>query len=161
MSRQKTEINPIRADRVKILLKREKVSQTQLAERIYQTQQNLSRIMQHRQPLTEATAQLIVKAFPEYRLAWLMGYDDVMTVSEFKGQCVKQNDDVNAAVMTILDAAVREVCAREDMQIPTLDNIPEFLLLSAQLRDFADSLVWNYLAHRQHSHLWNLLDQAQ
>lgn len=83
MSRQRTEINPIRADRVKILMKREKITQTVLADRIYQTQQNVSRIMQKRQPLTEETARLIVKAFPEYRLEWILGYDDFMTHEDY------------------------------------------------------------------------------
>lgn len=83
MSRQKTEINPIRAERVKILIRREKISQQQLADRIFQTQQNISRIIQKRIPLTEATAQLIVKAFPEYRLEWILGYDDSMTFDDW------------------------------------------------------------------------------
>ena len=78
MSRKKTEINPIRAERVKELIKRENITQIQLADRIYQSQQNISRIVQNRQPLTEETARLIVQAFPEYRIEWLLGYDEIM-----------------------------------------------------------------------------------
>lgn len=81
MSKQRTEINPISADRVKEILRRENITQTQLSGMIFQTQQNISRIMQKRQPLTKETAEAIVAAFPErrYRAAYLLGYDDDLT----------------------------------------------------------------------------------
>ena len=82
MSKKATEINPIRAERIKIIIDRENINQQKLAELIFQTQQNISRIIQKRQPLTEETAQAIIRAFPEYRIQWLLGYDDVMTVND-------------------------------------------------------------------------------
>ena len=78
MSRKKTEINPIRADRLKTLIDASGITQKQLADRIYQSQQNISRIIQKRQPLTEETARLIISAFPDFRIEWLLGYDDIM-----------------------------------------------------------------------------------
>lgn len=83
MSRPKTEINPIRAERIKTLIQREHITQQQLADRIYQSQQNLSRIMTLKSALTEETARAIVTAFPEYRLEWLLGYDDNMTLDDW------------------------------------------------------------------------------
>ena len=87
MGRKKTEINPIRAERVKKLIEREKrinpkFSQTELAGRINMTQQNISRIINQKTALTEETARDIVKAFPKYRIEWLLGYDDDMTLWE-------------------------------------------------------------------------------
>ena len=84
MSRKKTEINPKRAENVKKLIEAEKITQTELADRIHMTQQNISRIVQMKQPLTEETAQDIISAFPEkgYRIEWLLGYDDFPTESE-------------------------------------------------------------------------------
>lgn len=164
MSRQKTEINPIRAERLKTLISREKLKQNALANMIFQSQQNISRIIQLKQPLTEETAKDIINAVNEstgkhYRIEWLLGYDDTMTIDELKHQVIKRIDDVNKAVMTILDASVREVCAREGISpLPVIDNPVEGLFLEAQLRDFADSIVWNYIKHREHSHLWTLLD---
>ena len=79
MSRTKTEINPKRAENIKKLIEGEKITQTELADRIHMTQQNISRIVQMKQPLTEETARLIIEAFPEYRIEWLLGYDDFMT----------------------------------------------------------------------------------
>ena len=99
MSRQRTEINPIRADRVKILMKREKITQTILAERIHQTQQNVSRIMQKRQPLTEETARLIVNAFPEYRIEWILGYEDFMTEKDKPKETNEGFSDRTAAMV--------------------------------------------------------------
>lgn len=82
MSRKKTEINPIRAERVKKLIEREGISQIDFANRIFQTQQNVSRIINLKTALTEETARDIVTAFPEYRIEWLLGYDDAMTTAE-------------------------------------------------------------------------------
>jgi len=84
MSRIKTEINPMRAERVKKLIERENITQKELAKRMYQTPQNVSRIIQMKQPLTEETAQLIINAFPGkgYRIEYLLGFDDYMTDSD-------------------------------------------------------------------------------
>lgn len=78
MSRKKTEMNPIRTERVKTLLNHAGITQKDLADRIFMTQQNISRIVQKKQPLTEETARLIIQSFPEYRIEWLLGYDDIM-----------------------------------------------------------------------------------
>lgn len=183
MSRKKTKINPIRAERVKTLINCLNVTQAEFGRRVPMTQQNISRIIQQKQGLSEETAHDIIKAansiinerqaaqngitpdeygtHSTYRVQWLLGYDDFMTVEDLNRQYVERAVAVNSAVMTILDAAVSEVCAREGLEIPQLNNIPEYLLLKAQLRDFADSIVWNYLKHRQHSHVWALLDQVQ
>ena len=82
MSRKKTEINPIRAERVKKIIETEGISQIDFAKRIFQTQQNVSRILNLKSALTEETAQTIVSAFPKYRIEWLLGYDDAMTTGE-------------------------------------------------------------------------------
>ena len=82
MSKMKAEINPIRAERVKVLIQRENITQQEFATKIFQTQQNVSRIINLKTALTETTARDIVRAFPEYRLSWLLGIDDYMTESD-------------------------------------------------------------------------------
>ena len=82
MSRKKTEMNPQRAENLKKLIEREDITQAELAERIHMTQQNISRIVQMRQPLTEETAKEIIQAFPGYRIEWLLGYDDYPTTGD-------------------------------------------------------------------------------
>lgn len=166
MSRKKTEINPIRAERVKKLIENEKkirgkFTQTEFAKAISQTQQNVSRILNLQTALTEETAQDIVSKYPEYRIEWLLGYDDFMTKEDFERDYIKRSHNTDNASIQILESALREVCLREGMEVPTLDNIPELLLLQAQLKDYADSLMWNYVKHREHSHVWGLLDQIK
>lgn len=161
MSKKATEINPIRAERVKTIIDREDINQQKLAELIFQTQQNVSRIIQKRQPLTEETARAIIRAFPAYRLQWLLGYDDIMLQDDYKRAYIDRLDAANNAVMTLIDASVREISAREGIDPPpVIDNIPEYLILEAQIRDFADGLIYNYIRHRSASHLWSLLDQT-
>jgi len=104
MSKKRSEINPIRAERVKTILDREGITQQKLAEMIFQTQQNVSRILTGKQPLTEETARAIIDAANKisdqnaaqkagisleeygdhvtYRIEWLLGYDDKMTVED-------------------------------------------------------------------------------
>lgn len=160
MSRKKTEINPKRAENVKKLIEAEKITQTELADRIHMTQQNISRIVQMKQPLTEETARDIVTAFPKYNVSWLLGDSDFMLKEDLRTDYIQRSHATDNACLQILDSALREVCAREGIEIPTLDNIPEILLLQGQLRDFADSLMWNYVRHREHSHFWGTLDQT-
>ena len=83
MSRPKTEINPERAKRFKMLIEREKLTQSALSEKIHLSQQAISHIFTEKNALTEETARNIINAFPEYRLEWLLGYDDYMTHKEY------------------------------------------------------------------------------
>jgi len=139
-------------------MEREGLKQIDLADLIDMEPQNFSRIMRSGK-VSEKTCQKIVAAFPEYRVEWLLGYDDFMTKSDWKKDYIDRKDSANNAAIQLLDSALREVCLREEMEVPVLDNIPELLLLEAQLKDFADSLMWNYVKHRNHSHVWGLLDQ--
>lgn len=108
MSRRKTEINPIRAERVKILIDREKLTQAEFANRIFQTQQNVSRIIQKRQPLTEENAQQIVKIFPKYRIEWLLGYDDNMTFEDLADSWQFRKDKTADGFWVIFDNALQK-----------------------------------------------------
>jgi len=79
MSRPKTDINPLRAERVKTMISREGISQSDFAARVPLTQQAISRIVNLKTALTEETAAAIIRAYPRYRIEWLLGYDGVMT----------------------------------------------------------------------------------
>lgn len=92
MSRKQTKIDPKRAERVKKLIENEKslhpdenITQKKIADRIGISQQNLSRIINQDHGLNESMAKLIVEAFSDrppkkqYRLQWLLGFDDYMT----------------------------------------------------------------------------------
>lgn len=108
MSRTKTEINPKRAENVKKLIEAEKITQTELADRIHMTQQNISRIVQMKQPLTEETARLIIEAFPEYRIEWLLGYDDSMTHYEWADNVQLMKDLVADSMWGIIEKSLNK-----------------------------------------------------
>ena len=108
MSRKNTDINPIRAERVKKLIEREKISQVDFASRIFQTQQNVSRILNLKTALTEETARDIVTAFPEYRIEWLLGYDDSMTDYEWADNVQNMKDLVADSMWGIIEKSLNK-----------------------------------------------------
>ena len=82
MSKPKTDLNPVRALRVKTIIEREGINQTEFAARVHLTQQAVSRIVNMKTALVEGTARDIVKAFPDYSLLWLLGLSDDMTEAD-------------------------------------------------------------------------------
>ena len=82
MPHPKQIINPLSSERLKILLGELKITQNDLANRIYVTQQTISKIVNQKAPLTQKNAELIEKEFPPYRAAWLLGLDDFKTKAE-------------------------------------------------------------------------------
>lgn len=108
MSRKKTEINPIRAERVKKLIELEKISQMEFAKEIHQTQQNVSRIINLKTALTEENAMEIVKHFPEYRIEWLLGYDDYMTDYDWADNIQNKKDLVANGMWGIIENSLNQ-----------------------------------------------------
>ncbi len=163
--------NFLRVERIEMLMEREgyelnkhskkgnKNSNT-FADDIDVLPQNLSRSM-NRGKITERLCKKIIDRFPEYRIQWLLGYDDIMLKREYDKIYHDRKHHTDHALYLVLDNAVREVCARENIEVPTLDNITELLFLQAQLNDFATSLMWNYVKHREHSSVWSYLDQIE
>lgn len=145
-----------RVTRIKKILENEQIKQKDLADALDMEPQNFSRFMISGK-VSEKTCRKIVALYPKYRIEWLLGYDDYPTIDDIKAAYQEQFHAMNRATATILDNAVREVCHREGIDPIVIDNIPEFLLLEAQLKDFASSLIWNYI-HRKNSQVWTLLD---
>lgn len=146
-----------RLEHIKELIKREYKHQCELAEALNIEPQNLSRCLRSGK-ISDKMCSKIKELFPKYRLEWLLGYDDYMTEEEL----INAHDRglrLNAPI-TVLDTALHEVCAREGIDVPTLDNIPELMILENQLRDYANSLMYNYVMNREGSHFWSGLDQA-
>lgn len=81
MRKLKTKIDEKRIARLRMIMSKEKITQNELAEKIGLTQQNLSRIMCKKQGLTEPLAIRIIDEYPDYSVAWLLGYDEVRWIS--------------------------------------------------------------------------------
>lgn len=142
MSKQRAKINPISADRVKEILRRENITQTQLSDRIFQSQQNISRIIQKRQPLTKETAEAIVAAFPDkrYRAAYLLGYDDDMTEDDRFDRVISNHEtehDKNVATVRHL-AKLKNIDVHLYMSAsgPGGQNVEIFVVHDGERRTF-------------------------
>lgn len=141
---------------IKELLKDKKMKQCKLAEMLGIEPQNLSRCLCSGK-VSEKMCQKISDLFPEYNVMWLLGYSEDKLKEDLRKKYVDMRQATSDALIRVLDSALIDVCVREGKEIPTLDNIPELILLEKQLRDYADSLMWQYL-HREDSHVWSYLD---
>lgn len=84
MGRPSKKINPKCGQRLKIILKEQNTTQQQLSEMIHLTQVTISNIICGKASLTDENADAIHVIFPQYRLQWLLGYDDYKTEEEIK-----------------------------------------------------------------------------
>lgn len=150
------EIDFVRVENIKTILRLENLKQVDLAKTIKMSPENLNRIIKLRHPLTETTAVTICLYYPKYRTHWLMGYDPYMTEEE--KDRASDAGIRSSAPATVLDTALLNVCRDEGIDVPDLDCIPELALLESQLEDYAEMLMRNYV-RRNRSHFWNTLDQ--
>lgn len=161
-----TEIPETPGGRLKKLRKEKHLSQAELAEAIGLMQnrthtcseKQIGYIERGERPLSPEYALLFSRFF-EVRLEFLMCDDNFKTVEELNRHFVEKSCAVNYGLMALLDSSLTEVCLREGMEKPKLDNIPELMFLEAQIRDFSDALMWNYIKCKQYSHVWGFLDQ--
>lgn len=152
------EINQNRAERVKIALGESELTQNEVAKLAHITPQHLTNVKNGKKQLTEDVAEQLARIL-EVRFEWLMDYDNFQTNEKLEKYYIERFDARDNALQIILDSAITEVCLREGVKPKTLDNIPEMLYLMAQIKDYADSLVWQYLFHREHSSTWAILDE--
>lgn len=87
-----------RVTRIKKILELEHITQKELADKLINPRtgnsmepQNFSRIMISGK-VSENTCEKIVAVYPQYRLEWLLGYDDYMTESDAFDGLVKKLD---------------------------------------------------------------------
>jgi len=170
MGKKKRILNNESSQRLSDWLSEIDMNQTELADLIGYTQQYVSNIITGKRSMSldfanlvsEKTAQgkshrydIDLKIRPQY----LLCLDDIKTTEDYYSIQFQRLDSVNDACLTLLNNSLKEVCLREGIEVPHLDNIGELFFLQAQLQDFADSLMWNYVKHRKHSHVWSYLDQ--
>ena len=79
MPRPKLEINPICGKRLKQVCQEQGITQKQLSKKIHLSEQGISAIVQGNARLTGDMANRVIEVFPQYRVEWLLGYDDMPT----------------------------------------------------------------------------------
>ena len=94
MSRPKGEIKGLRCKRLKEIIEREGVKQNQLSEETGISQQSISAMVQGKANVTETTAEIIVKRFPEYSIEWLLGFSDYKNNAEKFRAVISRNRNI-------------------------------------------------------------------
>lgn len=100
MARPKAKINPIWGNNLKELCEKERVTQKELSESIYISQQTISKIINHTASLTEETARQISEKYPGYSFEWLMGYVDYKNELEHFSKALSAVQDEGDALMS-------------------------------------------------------------
>lgn len=108
MSRKKIEINPKCGERISLVLKEHKISQKQLADGLYYTQQQISRVVTGKDRLTEDLAKNITgflksnNIATDIRYEWLMCMDDFKTEGErihsICSQSIERDEIINRLI---------------------------------------------------------------
>lgn len=158
MSKKATPINPKRAERVKFIRKQEGLTQAEFARLTNQVQQNINRIEKMHQGLTDENAQEIIKAFPNYRIQWLLGYDDYMTTTDELRSLIHNKVDLAEAINEVIRLVADDICTRENIKRPTIPFVYDFSILQTQLHDYAELIVSDYLKNRKDSYFWKRMD---
>ena len=104
MSRPKGEIKGLRCKRLKEIIEREVVKQNQLSEETGISQQSISAMVQGKANVTETTAEIIVKRFPEYSIEWLLGFSDYKNNAEKFRAVISQAQHEGDLLLTGLSA---------------------------------------------------------
>lgn len=99
MSRPTKDINPKQAENFKRFLADTGISQKELSKTIFISEQQISKIKNGKASLTIDVAEAISRAYPEYRVGWLLGYDEFKTDEEFYSTTPSESEAYNLSVL--------------------------------------------------------------
>ena len=136
------EIDKTRGERLRMIALREDITQTKLSELLDCNPVHLSKIVNGSRNLTEDMAQKVVSLFPEYRLQWLLGYDDFATDEEALMPAAQAEGDRAILGRAILNFAFRSlgcvVCRGGDAEACEEDtDADSFRVLDANRKEVA------------------------
>ena len=93
MSRKKTVINPLMAERLKMLINDTGLTQGKFAHSVNHSQQLISDIVNGKTALVLETAQDIERVYPDYNAEWLLGLRDHRNDDEaLRDSIIKRNE---------------------------------------------------------------------
>ncbi len=150
----------IRFERITELLERENLTRKAFAESLDREPGNVSRILKSKK-ISEDFIDQVIATYPDYRKEWLLGYDKCPTHTELKQ--AKAIGALSNAPLTMLEGSYRLVCARENLPVETLSDTMQLAFLVAQLQDYSDFLMWDYVKRKKDrdSAVWNLLESVE
>ena len=119
MGRKKLEPTPIRAARLKELREREGKSQAEFAVMVgYQDQRQISDMERGKRRVSDDACKAIIRAFPVYRLSWLMGNDEMMKHAE----AVAWVESIVAKKADALDRAITELFIAANIELEVVER---------------------------------------
>ena len=147
-----SQVESIRAERIKTILKIEDLTQVDLADALQMEPQNVSRFLRSGK-VSEKTCRKINALYPQYRLQWLLGLDDDMNFTEMVHNYADRAEAVNMARWTILNNAFREVCEREGLDPIKLDDVSDrqYFEMASYLAKQAEFIAWRYIQPNKQS----------
>lgn len=97
MGKKIKKINPICGQRLKTILNEQKMTQKELAKRLFMTSPTINDIINGRANLTRDNAERVIELFPEYNISWLLDIDDPVSLllgkaDDFYKYAVKEED---------------------------------------------------------------------
>ena len=119
MSRPRVKINPKRGKNLKELCADEKISQAELAKKIFVSQQTISKIINGTATLTEQMARAITEKFPKYRIEWLLGYDSFKTIDDYISSIVSGQTEIQSIIERLM--ALHGYRVIEEQVAPNID----------------------------------------
>ena len=169
---EKPDGNDTPQERLKNLRKERGLSQADLAEEIGKMQhgkrtcseKQISFIESGSRPISRNYAHLFSEYFgvtEKYILGESIYRTEADEITALQREYSDQSDAVFNGLLALMDSSLREVCARENIPVPTLSDVGELLFLQAQIKDYSDSLMWNYVKWKNNSHVWSLLSQFE
>lgn len=77
MARKRVHINDECGKRLATIIKSEGETQASLAEKIGLSRKTMSNMVTGKASVTRETAEMVIGLYPNYRIEWLLGFDDV------------------------------------------------------------------------------------
>lgn len=154
MGRPKAKATPIRAARMKVIRESNNLSQARFGERIYFTQQQIWDMENGRRSVTDETCRTIHEAFPDYRLAWIRGDDDIATRDDAHALVMRwalqQDESLRSALFELLAAAYVDVDMHDipATSVARLSKDGESLLLSDAKARELESELYDFISFK-------------
>jgi len=147
MGRKAITINPKSGERVKLLCERQGITQKELAEKINYSERSISNIVTGTKGLSPLLAQAIITEYPEYRLQWLLGEDDIMTHDEWfsstKNSLAKEKQmmaDMLSAIILLATPLGPTIHRRPDGGIMIKVGRNELILTESQTNELVSQI---------------------
>lgn len=134
------------------------IKQNQLAKDTCISQQAISAMVQKKANVTETTAETIIKKFPQYRIEWLMGYDDYKTEEDRIDTIVSGTHEAYNLIAKLMKLHGYEIVTDTfDYEPPVEENGREYRNLHYGIKSLSSGAC-AYIGHNEIDRLIDEID---